>query len=133
MAFPTRLKLTAGTPPKQNSNVVELCSRLIKDDTQLTFYTSGIGTFVSKSKSWLSYARLKKALKHVIDMAIAKFVSWHRVSYVVLILLRYKQSNLQARIFSAYEWLSENYQPGDRIFLFGPSFMFSFMLSATLK
>ncbi|KAI0047587.1 WD40 repeat-like protein [Auriscalpium vulgare] len=81
----------------KNTNVVELYSRLEKDVEQLTYYDSGIGTYVRDSK-W-SPGYWKQAASHAIDMAIA----W----------------NFKKIVLSAYQWLSENYQEGDKIFLFG--------------
>ncbi|KIP08191.1 hypothetical protein PHLGIDRAFT_69663 [Phlebiopsis gigantea 11061_1 CR5-6] len=80
----------------QNTNVVELYSRLDKNKRQLTYYNSGIGTYVRDS-NWLGL--MKQALVHGWDMAVA----W----------------NLKKIILDAYRWLSENYQHGDCIFLFG--------------
>ncbi|EIN03616.1 hypothetical protein PUNSTDRAFT_139337 [Punctularia strigosozonata HHB-11173 SS5] len=58
---------------------------------------TGIGTYVRGSK--FSPTRWMQALDHNIDMAIA----WH----------------FKRIVLSAYQWLSENYEDGDRIFLFG--------------
>ncbi|THU97213.1 hypothetical protein K435DRAFT_889731 [Dendrothele bispora CBS 962.96] len=88
---------TANQFGMKNTNVVELYSRLIKDDSQLTYYDSGIGTYVKDS--WTSPTYWKQVLSHSIDMAIA----W----------------NFKRIVLSAYEWLSENYREGDRIFFFG--------------
>ncbi|KAJ8092922.1 hypothetical protein PM082_023558 [Marasmius tenuissimus] len=82
---------------QNNSNVVELYSRLVKDESQLTYYNSGIGTF--PKPSWKSFSYYKKKTAHVIDMAIA----WW----------------FEKRIMEAYRWLSDNYREGDRLFLFG--------------
>ncbi|KAK1218210.1 hypothetical protein PQX77_019111 [Marasmius sp. AFHP31] len=82
---------------RNNSNVVELYSRLVKDESQITYYNSGIGTY--PKPSWKSFSYYKKKTAHVIDMAIA----WW----------------FEKRIMEAYRWLSENYKKGDRIFLFG--------------
>jgi hypothetical protein len=63
----------------QNSNVVELYSRLVKSNKQMTYYNSGIGTFVKDSKSWLSYGAWKQSFNHGLDMAIATYAylpSW---------------------------------------------------------
>ncbi|KAJ6599273.1 hypothetical protein DFH09DRAFT_902966 [Mycena vulgaris] len=93
---------TANQFSEKNSNVVELYSRLVKDRKQLTYYNSGIGTYVKDSKSlesWFSFRAWKQRFKHGIDEAIA----W----------------NFKAKVLNAYQWLSENYEPGDRIFLFG--------------
>jgi hypothetical protein len=57
----------------QNTNVVELYTRLEKSDKQLTYYDSGIGTYVKGSKS-LSY--LWQVINYTIDMAIAWYVSF---------------------------------------------------------
>ncbi|KAL0574502.1 hypothetical protein V5O48_007452 [Marasmius crinis-equi] len=81
----------------KNSNVVELYSRLPKHSKQLTYYNSGIGTYATPSLKSLSF--YKQVIGHIIDMAIA----W-RFDRVLL---------------DAYRWLSDNYRPGDLIFLFG--------------
>ncbi|KAK7442750.1 hypothetical protein VKT23_015997 [Stygiomarasmius scandens] len=88
---------TANQFSLKNTNVVELYSRLVKDDTQLTYYNSGIGTYVKDS--WASPSYWKQLTSHTIDMGIA----W----------------NFKKIVLSAYEWLSENYRDGDRIFFFG--------------
>ncbi|KAK7036456.1 hypothetical protein VNI00_011653 [Paramarasmius palmivorus] len=106
---------TANQFGDKNSNVVELYSRLEKDDKlQRTFYNSGIGTYSTPSlKSWNYY---KQVVGHKIDLAIAWCVS----------LLQPRTSPKMTRIrrfekilLSAYQWLCELYKPGDRIFLFG--------------
>ncbi|KAI0042236.1 WD40 repeat-like protein [Auriscalpium vulgare] len=88
---------TANQFSEKNTNVVELYSRLDKDAEQLTYYDSGIGTYVRDSKWSPSY--WKQVASNTIDMAIA----W----------------NFKRIVLSAYQWLSENYQEGDKIFLFG--------------
>ena len=105
------------------TNVVELYSRLEKDGKQLTYYTSGIGTYVKPS--WTSLSYWIQLIDHSIDMAIAWYVlvSWlsSQITSYFLNLIR----NFKRIVLSAYQWLSENYEPGDRIFLFGelsPSF-----------
>ncbi|KAJ8517472.1 hypothetical protein ONZ45_g5363 [Pleurotus djamor] len=79
-----------------STNVVEMFSRLIKDLNQRVYYDSGIGTYARQTLSW-SY--VKQVMDHKIDTAIA----W----------------NFEKIVHAAYKWLSENYEPGDRIFLFG--------------
>ena len=54
---------------RQNTNVVELYDRIIKDDQQLTYYNSGIGTYARPS--WRSLTYLTRTLYHKIDLAIA--------------------------------------------------------------
>ncbi|KAI0044175.1 WD40 repeat-like protein [Auriscalpium vulgare] len=76
----------------KNTNVLELYSRLHKDESQLTYYSSGVGASVKES-SWT------QKINQTIDTAIA----W----------------NFKEIVLDAYQWLCENYQPGDRIFLFG--------------
>ncbi|KAJ8508158.1 hypothetical protein ONZ45_g9551 [Pleurotus djamor] len=88
---------TANQFSAHSTNVVELFSRLIKDEWQLVYYDSGIGTYAPPSFRSLSY--IKQVIVHAIDTAIA----W----------------NFEEIVHAAYKWLSENYQPGDRIFLFG--------------
>ena len=50
---------------------MELYSRLEKSDRQLTYYDSGIGTFVEDPSF---FTRLKQRIEHGIDMAIAMYV-----------------------------------------------------------
>ncbi|KAJ7202268.1 hypothetical protein GGX14DRAFT_570775 [Mycena pura] len=84
-----------------NTNVVELHSRIMKDcdnsHPQLTFYSSGIGTYVPPSLR--SFAYWRQLLANKIDLAIA----W----------------NFKKQVQDAYRWLADNYKPGDVIFLFG--------------
>ncbi|KAJ7140600.1 hypothetical protein C8R44DRAFT_846729 [Mycena epipterygia] len=85
---------------RNNTNVVELHSRIIKDNhstPQLTFYLSGIGTYVPPS--FRSFAYWKQLIANKIDLAIA----W----------------NFKRHVQDAYRWLADHYQPGDIIFLFG--------------
>ncbi|KAG9094007.1 hypothetical protein FRC06_011277 [Ceratobasidium sp. 370] len=81
----------------KNTNVIELYSHIVKSETQLTYYNSGIGTYAKPS--WRSWSYLKQIVSNGIDLAIA----W----------------NLEKVIIGAYRWLSDNYRPGDQIFLFG--------------
>jgi len=53
----------------QNTNVIELYSMLDKDDTQLTWYNSGIGTYAQPS--WKSLAYWTLVIHSYIDLAIA--------------------------------------------------------------
>ena len=52
----------------QNSNVVEFYSRVIKDENQLTYYDSGIGTYVKPSAK---FDRIWQKLYNFVDMAVA--------------------------------------------------------------
>ena len=53
----------------QNTNVIELYSKLVKDDRQLTYYDSGIGTYAKPS--WRSWTYWKQVVNNKIDLAIA--------------------------------------------------------------
>uniref|UniRef100_A0A0W0GDD2 Putative WD40 repeat-like protein n=2 Tax=Moniliophthora roreri TaxID=221103 RepID=A0A0W0GDD2_MONRR len=89
---------TANQFGNRNTNVVELYSRLEKNDSlQVTYYNSGIGTYASPS--WKSSTYYKQVLAHKIDLAFA----WR----------------FEKILLDAYKWLCERYEPGDRIFLFG--------------
>jgi len=82
-----------------NTNVIELY-RLVKklpEDKQLTYYNSGIGTYAKPS--WKSWHYMRQVLDHKVDLLIA----W----------------NFERIVLNAYRWLSDNYEEGDRIFLFG--------------
>jgi uncharacterized protein (DUF2235 family) len=83
----------------KNTNVIELYNLILKEvnDNQRTWYNSGIGTYARPS--WKSLKFYKKVLFHNIDLAIA----W----------------DFERTVLGAYHWLSENYEQGDCIFLFG--------------
>ncbi|KAG1732689.1 uncharacterized protein EDB91DRAFT_1057950 [Suillus paluster] len=81
----------------RNTNVVELYSQLVKSESQLTYYNSGVGTQARPTWRFLTYAQYWLSSK--VDLLIA----W----------------NLEKVILAAYRWISENYQDGDRIYLFG--------------
>ncbi|KAJ7135946.1 hypothetical protein C8R44DRAFT_952508 [Mycena epipterygia] len=81
----------------KNTNVIELYARIIKNDSQLTYYNSGIGTYAKPS--WRSYKYWKQVIDNQIDLAIA----W----------------NFERGVLAGYRWLSNHYRPGDKIFLFG--------------
>ncbi|KAJ7715230.1 hypothetical protein B0H16DRAFT_1230379, partial [Mycena metata] len=82
-----------------NTNVVELLSRVrvSSSDNQRTYYNCGIGTYVPTRKGMFKY--WTQRLDNTIDLAVA----W----------------NFKKIILKAYRWLSDQYQPGDKIFLFG--------------
>ncbi|KAJ7468051.1 hypothetical protein FB451DRAFT_1039901, partial [Mycena latifolia] len=83
----------------QNTNVAELHSRVLVESThrQLTYYNCGMGTYASSDpgtfKDWF------RRFHNAVDLAIG----W----------------NFKTVIVNAYRWLCDQYQPGDRIFLFG--------------
>lgn len=98
----------------QNTNVIELYSQLVKDETQLTYYNSGIGTYVKPS--WTSLRYITQLIDNKIDLAIAWRVPLH---YELVANAEFITRNFERIVKAAYRWLVENYQEGDRIFLFG--------------
>ncbi|GJJ11745.1 hypothetical protein Clacol_005983 [Clathrus columnatus] len=82
---------------KYSTNVVDLYNKIVKSDDQLTYYNSGIGTYMKPTKDPLVLAFRKP--QNGVDLAIA--------------------SRLERNITKAYRWLSDNYRDGDKIYLFG--------------
>ncbi|KAF8603095.1 hypothetical protein BDV93DRAFT_494065 [Ceratobasidium sp. AG-I] len=82
---------------EKNTNVVELYSHVVKNELQLTYYNSGIGTYAKPSIT--SPSRWKKGITSKYDAMFA--------------------SHLEKVIVAAYRWLSDHYQPEDKIYLFG--------------
>ncbi|KAI6004737.1 hypothetical protein EDD15DRAFT_1018393 [Pisolithus albus] len=86
----------------RNTNILELYKQLVKPgdggdggDEQLTYYCNGIGVAPETS----GHCDLVRHISNVMDIAVAR--------------------HLETRIMKAYEWLSNNYRCGDKIFLFG--------------
>lgn len=79
----------------KNTNIVELYSQLEKSDEQLTYYSKGIGV----APEIPGHYDLTRQTSDVMDIAVAR--------------------HLEERIMKAYEWLSNTYEDGDKIFLFG--------------
>ncbi|KAJ7450782.1 hypothetical protein FB451DRAFT_1146090, partial [Mycena latifolia] len=83
-----------------NTNVVELHSRVLTGESanQNTYYNCGIGTYVpyENTASWKYW---QQKLDNGLDLAFAL--------------------NFKDIIVKAYRWLSQTYQPGDKIFFFG--------------
>ncbi|KJA23446.1 hypothetical protein HYPSUDRAFT_137751 [Hypholoma sublateritium FD-334 SS-4] len=90
---------TANQFGDKNTNVIELYNPILKEveDRQRTWYNSGIGTYARPS--WKSLKFHLQVLHHKVDLAIA----WE----------------FEKTVLAAYRWLSDNYEPGDCIFLFG--------------
>ncbi|KAF8885150.1 hypothetical protein BD779DRAFT_1442656 [Infundibulicybe gibba] len=80
-----------------NTNVIELYNRIVKNENQITYYNSGIGTYAKPS--WRSLTHWKQVVSNKIDMAIA----W----------------DFEKIVLGGYRWLSANYKKGDRVYLFG--------------
>ncbi|KAJ2913619.1 hypothetical protein MD484_g6797, partial [Candolleomyces efflorescens] len=90
---------TANQFGEMNTNVIELYNLILKatEDNQRTFYNSGIGTYARPH--WRSWKYRKQVIFHKIDLTIA----W----------------DFEKHVQSAYRWLSDNYEDGDCIFIFG--------------
>ncbi|KAG1768105.1 hypothetical protein EV702DRAFT_740894 [Suillus placidus] len=78
------------------THVFELYDNIVKDDDekQMAYYASGVGTYVT-SEGFVLVEQVSKNL----DLAIAH--------------------SIRRNILEAYEWLSDRYHDGDKIFLFG--------------
>jgi len=100
----------------KNTNVIELYSLIDVWANQETWYNSGIGTYARPS--WKSLKHYKKVLWHKIDLAIAW---WGERSILQTSSLTGSRlfRDFERTVLGAYRWLSDNYQPRDRIFLFG--------------
>ena len=104
---------------EKNTNVIEMYNLILKEveHNQRTWYNSGIGTYAQPS--WKSLKFYLKVLSHKIDLAIA----WCVESSLSIIscsqFTSYPSRNFERTILAAYQWLSDNYEPGDCIFLFG--------------
>ncbi|KAG1836357.1 hypothetical protein DFJ58DRAFT_818638 [Suillus subalutaceus] len=87
---------TAGLYDAMNTNVVKFVSLLKKDtDSQLCYYQAGVGTYLAPGVVSPMFTWLAKLL----DEAFA----WY----------------LDAHVMEGYGFLMDNYQPGDKICLFG--------------
>lgn len=53
---------------KQNTNVVELYSRLAATEEQLNYYNSGVGTFAQPPSMW---KKMIQKIDNTVDLAIA--------------------------------------------------------------
>lgn len=101
----------------KNTNVIELYRLLDKDETQLTFYNSGIGTYATPS--WKSWAYRKQQFDHKLDLAIAWYVLLFFSHGIFCVQCHALYRNFERIVQIAYRWLSEQYREGDQIFLFG--------------
>ncbi|KAG0694905.1 hypothetical protein DFH29DRAFT_1005935 [Suillus ampliporus] len=81
----------------KNTNIVELYSGIVKNNEQLTYYNSGVGTYAKPDA--LAHTHLMEQVSSVFDLAFAH--------------------NISRTIMHAYRWLSDKYHDGDKIFLFG--------------
>ena len=103
---------------EKNTNVIELYNLVLKKvgHNQRTWYNSGIGTYARPS--WKSLTFYRQVIEHKIDLAIAWCVDWSlSISYFHFTVHSFR--NFERTILAAYRWLSDNYEEGDCIFLFG--------------
>ncbi len=77
------------------TNVAQIFSKLVRDETQLTFYDGGVGTLASPQ----ALTGLQRTTLKLIDLGVA--------------------TGLREKVLNGYNFLVRNYQPGDRIFMFG--------------
>ena len=86
---------------EKNTSVIRLFERLDTDgDAQVSYYDPGIGTY-SPAKYWPMRAAAK--------------------AYASITGLGKKGAGLNGNIRQAYEYVMDNYEPGDKVFLFGYS------------
>jgi len=88
------------------------------EDRQQTWYNSGIGTYARPS--WKSLDFYKQVLYHKIDLAIA-WCDQVTVSNFCSNFESWSFRGFERTVLGAYRWLSDNYEKGDCIFLFGGS------------
>jgi uncharacterized protein (DUF2235 family) len=96
----------------QNTNVVELHSRIDAKANQSKYYNCGIGTYVPAQAIFKSIGQW---VDHVIDLAFAR---WVTLDFVIMPVTQ-DSRHFKDIILQAYKWLSQMYQPGDKIFVFG--------------
>jgi uncharacterized protein (DUF2235 family) len=87
-----------------------------KEHNQRTWFNSGVGTYVWPS--WKSPNFYVQVIAHKIDLAIA----WCVDSSLFDIHSQFTSCsfrNFEKIVLDAYRWLSDNYQPGDCIYMFG--------------
>jgi len=103
---------------EKNTNVIELYNLILKkvEHNQRTWYNSGIGTYARPS--WKSFKFYRQVLSQKIDLAIAWCVKWS-LSISCCHFTSCSFRNFERTILAAYRWLSDNYEEGDCIFLFG--------------
>ena len=101
----------------QNSNVVELYSRLTKSEHQLTYYNSGIGTYVKGSKIRAAFDT--RGVQYVADLMFAMYVLFRNSAILYLSVschdwssLLFVRRNFKEKVLKAYQWLSDNYELG---------------------
>ncbi len=86
---------TANKYGTTNTNVVHLCYTLIQDPTQLAYYHPGLGTMGAPG----AWTRFGQWMSQLLGQALGR--------------------GLADDIRDAYVFLMKNFEPGDRIFLFG--------------
>ena len=112
---PTNIFQHSYTYKLQNSNVIEFYSLIIKDAKQKTFYNSGIGTYAAPS--WKAPSYWIGIVENWLDLAFALCV--RRPSAAKSFNQTTSIRRFEKIILEAYSWIADNYEKGDRIFLFG--------------
>ena len=101
---------------EKNTNVFEMYNLILQGvgHNQQTWYNRGIGTYAQPSLKFYL-----KVLSRKIDSGIAGCVesSLSIISCSQFTSCSFR--NFEQPILAAYQWLSDNYEPGDCIFLFG--------------
>ena len=115
---------------EQNTDVIELYNLILKEDehNQRTWYNSGIGTYARPSFKSCKFYR--QVFSHKIDLAIAWCVESFLSGLCSFFTSLFR--NFERTILAAYQWISDNYQSGDCIYLFG-ALEYCTYLSSVLK
>ncbi|OBZ69904.1 hypothetical protein A0H81_10370 [Grifola frondosa] len=88
-------------------NIDQLHKKLVRDETQLTYYSGGIGTYTPPSK-WSLW-------KRYIDGKLKLGMAW------LCIYTEMYARDFDPTVKEAYGWLAGNYRDGDVIYCFGYS------------
>ncbi|KAL4077558.1 hypothetical protein J3A83DRAFT_4474351, partial [Scleroderma citrinum] len=88
---------TCNRPGTKNTNILELCSQIVKSEDQPIFYTTGLGV----SAHIPGYYSPSRQISNGIDILFGR--------------------HLEKGIMLAYHWLCTTYRDGDKIFFFGYS------------
>lgn len=78
-----------------STNVLRLYRSLVRDENQLTYYDAGVGTAIDPTKK----TRFGKWMSRSLDMGVG--------------------FSVRENVCAGYRFLIRQYQPGDRVFLFG--------------
>ncbi|KAJ4479368.1 hypothetical protein J3R30DRAFT_3883877, partial [Lentinula aciculospora] len=99
-----------------NSNIVQLCSLLRKEDRskQRVYYQTGIGTYTSPKVATPIMSRLSKVFTTLFfEKTVLIFYLPVQATDMLI------ANQLNAHVMDGYEFLMQNYTAGDRICMFG--------------